>query len=357
MTDEKTCDDTNTCTADSCDPFGSEAGSDGCVHIKLSSQVCEDGDPCTADDRCTLGVCKGVPSSALCSCFSDADCKDEGGGDLCKGTWICDLAKHAWAHEANAAVCSPDENPQKTACTTAKCQPQTGKCATILRPDGTLCSDGIPCTIQAACETGTCVATASCACANDADCKPLDDGNPYTGALYCDKSAGGKTSADPKVWKCLTNPASVVLCNKSGDSACIKNQCAAKTGKCHKTVLADGKLCDDGHACTVNRCIAGSGCVNKAFSVLCDDGNACTDDSCALGKGCVHTARTDGTACDDGQPCTTDACQKGACKPGQDVCGACKTAADCAGALQKGGLTTIRSGSPSMQQPDGATAW
>ncbi len=60
--------------------------------------------------------------------------------------------------------------------------------------------------------------------------------------------------------------------------------------------------CDDGSACTTNRCVGGS-CVSA--SVVCDDGNACTSDSCNPATGCDATA----IRCpDDGDACTVELC-------------------------------------------------
>lgn len=48
----KTCNDDNGCTTDSCDPHTGD-----CAYDPLDDVPCEDGDVCSADDRCTAGVC------------------------------------------------------------------------------------------------------------------------------------------------------------------------------------------------------------------------------------------------------------------------------------------------------------
>ncbi|MCB9785330.1 MAG: hypothetical protein H6744_01435 [Deltaproteobacteria bacterium] len=52
-----TCDDDNPCTDDLCDTDL------GCVYSD-NAATCDDGDACTLDDKCTLGKCKGVASTA-----------------------------------------------------------------------------------------------------------------------------------------------------------------------------------------------------------------------------------------------------------------------------------------------------
>ena len=49
---EEDCDDSNVCTADTCDP------SDGCKHINVFA-ACDDNDLCTVSDLCQAGSCQG----------------------------------------------------------------------------------------------------------------------------------------------------------------------------------------------------------------------------------------------------------------------------------------------------------
>jgi hypothetical protein len=64
-------------------------------------------------------------------------------------------------------------------------------------------------------------------------------------------------------------------------------------------------VCNDGKACTVDKCDPVKGCV---FSVGCDDKNPCTVDSCDLGTGlCVSIPLAAGVTCVDiaqGKPCS-----------------------------------------------------
>ncbi len=59
------CDDDNPCTDDVCRPDGS------CDHLH-NSAPCDDGDPCTEDDRCRAAACRGDPKD--CSWLDDG-CK------------------------------------------------------------------------------------------------------------------------------------------------------------------------------------------------------------------------------------------------------------------------------------------
>lgn len=87
-------------------------------------------------------------------------------------------------------------------------------------------------------------------------------------------------------------------------------------GECEDGVcVGKVKNCDDGIACTTDKCGA-SDCVNVASdSTVCDDNNPCTGDSCDVKAGCKHAPVAGG--CSDGNLCTQgDVCEAGLCLPG-----------------------------------------
>ena len=110
------CDDGNICTADIC-----EAATGKCTHVSTISG-CSDGDPCTANDVCSMGTCAAGPSLA------------------------CD--------DANS-------------CTLDACEPATG-CVHVSLPDGSTCTDGKTCTIES-CQQGTC-SSVPLKCGANANC-------------------------------------------------------------------------------------------------------------------------------------------------------------------------------------------
>jgi len=74
--------------------------------------------------------------------------------------------------------------------------------------------------------------------------------------------------------------------------------------------------CDDGDACTDDFCHLQLGCLHRPFVQLaclapglrdCEDGDACTVDACDPATGCVFPPRD----CDDGDACTQDMCVPG----------------------------------------------
>ena len=251
------CDDGVSCTRDACDPLK------GCVSLPdREGESCDDLDPCTVASVCVSGACLGTA----------VDCDD---GDPC----TADRCEGACLHEA--------------------------------APDGTGCDDGDACTSGDLCVAGACAGGQEiCACRVDADCAPHEDGNPCDGTLRC---------SDDHL--CVVDEATIVACDTSGDTACLRTACSVTEGTCETLPVHEGEACPAEEACaTAASCEAGD-CVVQAWRA-CDDGEACTEDACDPGTGeCVFTPLSTETACDDGAPCTLDdACDgAGACVPGVAV--------------------------------------
>ena len=93
-----------------------------------------------------------------------------------------------------------------------------------------------------------------------------------------------------------------------GEDACHPATCHG--GACEAPALSTGAGCEDGDPCTTGDscqadgeklvCKAGGGLLN------CNDNIGCTLDACVAGSGCTHTVRD--SECDDGNVCTTDSC-------------------------------------------------
>ena len=271
------CNDGNPCTADSCEPGV------GCAYEDLDVP-CDDGNVCTIDDVCDGGQCVGGPGldcddQNVCtddSCEEGTGCHHTANQAVCDDGNSCTIDDHCVAGQCVAggmADCD-DLDP----CTADSCVPETG-CAHEAAQGP--CDDGDPCTIGDACKAG------ECASGPPVDC---DDGNVCTDDA-CSAPLG----------KC-EHTASDNQCD-DGNECTTGDLC--QDGTCGFTGLLD---CDDDNVCTDNICDPGVGCIDLLNQAPCDDANECTlGDQCALGE----CAGTGDLVCNDNNPCTDDSCQPG----------------------------------------------
>jgi hypothetical protein len=335
------CDDGNLCTDDTCDT------ATGCAYAN-NEAACDDGNPCTQADACKEGACVGGEN--VCPCGTAEDCWGMEDGNQCNGTLDC-VDGTCVVKEGSVVVC---EQVDDTGCILNACNPATGQCGEVAAAEGAscddhslctkgdvciaslcvgaeaaVCDDGTPCTADECdpevgctfapvdgtcddgnecskddkCLDGVCTGTlgAECSCTKDEECAAFDDGDACNGLVLCKNKL------------CVTDPATVVVCDSTDDTACKKNECKSDTGECVMTAQEDGTSCDDDDICTIKSACEEGECVGTGEGMGCDDGNPCTVDSCSPGKGCTHTP-IDG-ACDDADACTADdACTDGACK-------------------------------------------
>ncbi len=288
-----------------------------CAIVDHVGASCDDGDVCTVGDRCDKGAC--LAGGNICGCKTTADCTTLDDANLCNGSMFCDLKQSPSQCRINPATMVDCGSAGNTACKAQTCQPDTGKCALQPVTDGTPCDDGKVCTLGDACSGGTCTSAADiCQCAVDADCS--DDGDACNGTNYCDMSK--------LPWRCAPNPATVVNCSDASDTACSKNNCDPKTGKCAMTPAKDGDDCDDGDPCTngdgckAGKCVAGTEdvckCSTTADCAKEEDGDACNGTlycdkgtgECKLNKATLVTCPT----------AAETACLKNACFPATGLC-------------------------------------
>ena len=306
--DDGTCDDSEACTTDVCDP------ADGCSHQPIDGP-CDDGNACTNEGTCLEGKCTGAePISCddgkACtsdSCDPATGCVFDPDDKLtCDDEDVCTLTDACQAGECVGADPKPCDDGK--ACTTDSCDPIAG---CVFEPDDTLtCDDGNACTLTDACQAGECVGS---------DPKPCDDEKPCT-ADSCDPATGCVFDADDEL-----------TCD-DGDACTLTDACEA--GQC---VGSNAKVCDDGKPCTTDSCEPATGCVFEADDALtCSDDNVCTQtDVCQAGE-CVGS---NPKSCGDGNPCTDNECDPTA------GCVTVNNAASCSDGVFCNGADTCSGGS------------
>ncbi len=279
---------------------------------------CDDGNPCTTDDRCFGGACVGTvrrcedgnpctddvcdPLSGQCvSTNNNAPCEDDNpctAGDFCEG---------GFCRTGPGETDCEDGNP----CTRNSCNPTAG---CVADPIEAVCNDENPCTVGDRCHAGTCAGTPRVC--NDANLCTDDACDPAVGcvatpnAAPCDDNnvcTSGDTCANGA---CESGAYDASHCN-DGD-ACTDDLCVPAVGCVHRFNRAP---CETGDPCLSGDRCANGVCIEGNEPASCDDGNICTVDVCVPRVGCQYQPTT--ASCSDGNPCTEgDYCADGACQPG-----------------------------------------
>ncbi len=127
-----------------------------------AGSACDDLDPCTHTDRCdAAGACRGVAYSCddLNPCTHDA-CRGDGSCGNLHSTDPCDdLDPCTEGDTCGGGLCAGtprDCSWLDGACSQGRCDPGSGTCQALPRPDGTPCDDGDACTGGDNCRGGTC---------------------------------------------------------------------------------------------------------------------------------------------------------------------------------------------------------
>jgi hypothetical protein len=257
------CNDNNPCTEDYC------LEGAGCKNIKMKDGIeCDDGNKCTQDDFCFEGTCKGGVNT--CKCEKEEDCAkiDD---NFCDGIFYCSENNECVNKPGTEIVC---KQPKDIKCRISVCEKETGNCILKNAPDDTLCSDGNECTMGDKCKDGLCTGGEPVKC---------DDGN-----------------------------------------GCTADSCSSETGKCEFKNVDDQTICDDQNLCTSDSfCVSG---VCKGFNEKkCNDTEDCTSDSCDKTTGeCIYIKKPDSTLCSDLDICTEgETCSEGVCKNGNFIENCC----------------------------------
>jgi len=299
------CSDGNFCTTDLC------SGSPLQCHYYAD----QDGTVCDDDGNpCSKHVCDGM-SCTIQRVFGEC----EADGNPCT-RGVCDIgACLGEGPVLDGTACPSDNNP----CTDDVCM--AGTCQHVVSL-GNSCNDGNACTANDQCivqgETATC-AGALIQCDDGQFCNGMETCNPGIGCIpgstddACDDGieCTVDTCIEPGGW-CENTP-DASLC---GDSFCNPAFCSAASGCIAEAIPCPASFCDE----QLGQCLA---CIENE---PCDDGNGCTEnDTCvasttAGGSICLG----DPIDCDDGIACTVDRCFNGICESVDDIA-MCNDGDDC----------------------------
>jgi hypothetical protein len=348
-----TCSDGLTCTTDACD------GGGGCIFTPLpgwcaidarcvganvenifnacqiclpdldpkawsnnESGFCSDDNSCSFDDRCVGGACQGTAYS----CDDGLSCTSES----CNGEGGCiRFTLAGWCLINGACYQNNQDNPENTC---QRCASSTSQTSWSQKAPNASCNDGNQCTHTDVCLAGVCTGTAY-SCNDGLDCT----------SDFCDGIGGCGTSIQEGM--CLISGVCTEFGVMNPENDC--QGCNPLASQVAWSPASEGIECDDGDLCTTGDICRGGICEPQA--ALCDDGLACTLDACNAGS-CTNTIMqnwcvidgvcrpdgirapgnsclvcltgitntewtiTDGDSCDDEDVCTTqDRCEGSVC--------------------------------------------
>ena len=255
-----TCDDSNVCTTDTCNP------TQGCLHADTNGS-CDDANKCTSDDVCALGACKGSKIACtdgnLCTddgCDPGTGCTHSDNTSSCTDSNACtsnDVCSSGACAGSPSVVCTASDQCHATGI----CDPGSGACSNPNTPDGLGCNDASVCTQSDTCQAGVCTGANPVVCTASDQCHVASACDPSTGCS--NPSATDGTSCNDAV-PCTIN------------DVCTNGSCAGAVN-----------TCSDGNACTSDVCNPGTGACGSTF---CTDNDVCTADVCVTGTGCVFTS-------------------------------------------------------------------
>jgi hypothetical protein len=350
------CDDNFSCTTDTCDNNAA-----ACVHTP-NNGACGDGKFCNgveacdpangaAGTGCKAGTAPDCNDTFSCttdscddntsSCVHTANNAACGDNNLCNGVETCDPANGAAGTgcKAGTALSCADTY----SCTTDTCDPVQG---CVHTPSDTACNDGLVCNGTETCNPASstlasgCVAGTNLICADNFTCTVDSCSESAKGCVHAPDNTAcndndyctGTETCDPIGGAAVTGCKAGTPPNCNDSVSCTVDSCSSSTQQCIH--IPTDSLCQDNVYCNGNeQCDAVQGCKPAAQPVNCDDSIACTTDACDENqKKCTHTANDAlcsdskfctgvelcdlqvgckaGTAvnCDDGRSCTQDAC-------------------------------------------------
>lgn len=263
-----------------------EAGTctDGaCVYTPKDDGVaCDDANPCTTDDRCSAGACRGSPLA--CDAPPAAACVDAlsvrvpvSPGQCVSGVCQYTFDTRACASGCDAGTCQGDPCAG-VMCPTRPCF-EPGRCVLGVcqaQPDiGASCSDNDACTENDSCgASGTCVGT-SRACASPPAPTCLDATTQRTSA------AVGRCVLPAGTCEYSTSDVTCALGCDQGTGRCRTN-CPAGQHQCGTTCVSDSSVATCGQSCT-------------PCPVPVDGVATCTNGTC--GFTCTPPAMASGSSC------------------------------------------------------------
>ena len=324
------CDDAIGCTTDACNELADQCDHTPDDSVCDNALFCDGSEVCLVGSGCQDGIAPDCGDGVGCTidscnemtdgCDHTADDTDCDNGLFCDGNETCDVL--LGCQDGTVPDCT-----DAVGCTTDTCNETTDQCDHA--PDDDVCDNGSfcdgdeTCDVLLGCQDGAapdCTDAVGCTddscnettdqCDNTPDNDACSDGDFCTGVEICDVVTDCGPGADP---------CPGAECDESSD---VCAECLTDA-HCDNSVYCDGREictmgvcepgappdCDDGVACTADRCDEGNqACDNAPSDAACDNNTYCDGaETCDAVNGCqAGPAPT----CDDGVSCTSDSCNE-----------------------------------------------
>lgn len=294
------------------------------------SGACVGGHPrdCShLDDACNMGLCSNSLNQcyAVSDLFNGAPCSDGlfcTTGDVCQSGTCVGVTPRNCAH----VLTTP-------ACQIPHCNEDADICQALPANEGDVCDDGLFCTVDTQCQSGSCLGTPR-------DCAALMT-EPQCQSASCDEIGR----------RCLVNAANNQQACSTGDFCLVGERCSAGVctsgqprdcsphmtqpqcqtvscnsleSRCDVLPANEGQVCSNGSFCVVGESCAAGVCQGGH---LRDCAHVVVDPQCQapycddVAANCAAAPINEGLACSDGNLCTLeDRCQAGVCQGDPNTC-------------------------------------
>ena len=244
------CDDDSVCTTDSCDPL------QGCIHA-LNQAPCDDENLCTTGDHCHLGEC--IASASLTcndsNACTDDSCEPDTGCSFVPNAEPCDDGNACTEDDAcSGGQCKPGSSAScddENLCTDDYCDFQSG-CLHV--NNKVPCEDGNKCTANEVCLEGSCQDGAPIVCTDGNLCTD-DSCAPDVGCIYTNNSLacedGLACTANDQCADGSCQPGDAAQCDD--DNVCTDDSCE-EPGGCLHLPVANGTVCGANKECDAGIC-------------------------------------------------------------------------------------------------------
>jgi hypothetical protein len=290
------CNDDSLCTTDSCDPV------QGCLHL-LNTSPCDDDNLCTTGDHCQLGECLGggaLNCNDTNSCTDDscapaigcqfqpnsATCSD---GNACTEEGKCE---NGWCSPGEAIDCN-DDDP----CTDDSCNSESGcvhEVNTDFQTDHENCGEcGEVCADVQVCQGGKCLNNHGEPCQDNVDCLSIVCRLDWDGAgTFCAKDSESCVLAFDAP-SASQIEAGGLRCNGAAHKTCADGvwgqpiTCAA--GACNDDIFTPAQQCTDEVGCSnvVPEQCTPYKCDQEGCKESCGSAADCTGEFVCAGDACV----------------------------------------------------------------------